>query len=178
MNVHRIRRVAFAAAVVLAACHGTEATYSVAGSVSGSTVPVVLKLNGGNDIALGGDGSFKFTQKLLKDDTFNVQVVDTNDQCSVANGSGIVAKSNITDVSITCVAQASQTPQLTIVRLANLSGSQENPAVSTGASGAGGIVVFPSTTQPMPITGGITFTGLTPLAGQLNIHLAPGGNPG
>ena len=29
----------------------------------------------------------------------------------------------------------------------------------------------------MPITGGITFTGLTPPAGQVNIHLAPSGNP-
>jgi len=177
MKVHRFRGVAFAAAVVLAACHGTEATYSVAGSVSGSTVPVVLKLNGGSDIAQNGDGSFKFSEKLLKGDTFNVQIVDTNDQCSVVNGSGTVAMSNITDVTISCIAQASQTPQLTIIRLANLDGSQENPAVSTAASGAGGIVVFPSTTQPMPITGGITFTGLTTVAGQVNIHLAPSGNP-
>src|SRR5262249_13603227 len=79
--------------------------------------------------------------------------------------------------SITCVAQASQSPQLTIIRTATLSGSQENPAVTTGASGAGGIIVIPSTTQPMPITGGITFSGLAPLGGQINIHPAPSGNP-
>ncbi|HUL92575.1 MAG TPA: CHRD domain-containing protein [Burkholderiales bacterium] len=165
------------AASVLAACHGTEATYSIGGSISGTTVAVVLKLNGGNDIAMGGDGSFKFDQKLLKGDTFNVQVVDTNDQCTVVNGAGTVNMSNITDVSISCIAQASQTPQLTIIRVANLGGSQENPPVASNASGVGGIVVFPSTTQSMPITGGITFSGLTPLAGQLNIHLAPSGNP-
>jgi len=177
MKVHGFRGVAVAAALALASCHGTEATYTIGGSISGTTVGVVVKLNGGNDISMGGDGSFKFTQKLLKDQTFNVQVVDTNDQCLVTGGSGTVAKSNITDVSISCIAQASQTPQLTIIRLANLDGSQENPVVTTNASGAGGIVVFPSTTQPMPITGGITFTGLTPLAGQVNIHLAPSGNP-
>lgn len=164
-------------ALALASCHGTEAQYSIGGDISGTTVPVVLKLNGGDDIAMGGDGSFKFSQKLLKDDTFNVQVVDTNDQCSVVNGAGTVNKSNITNVSITCIAQAQQQPQRALVRLANLAGSQENPAVSTAAGGVGGIVVIPSTTQPMPITGGITFTGLTPLAGQLNIHLAPSGNP-
>lgn len=169
--------VAAATAFALVSCHGTEAQYSIGGSISGTTVSVVLKLNGGNDISQNGDGNFKFDQKLLKDDTFNVQVVDTNDQCTVTNGAGTVGNSNIDNVSITCVAQASQNPQLTIIRLANLDGSQENPAVTTGASGAGGIVVFPSTSQPMPVTGGITFSGLVPLAGQINIHQAPSGNP-
>ena len=177
MKVHRFRGVAVATALALASCHGTEATYSIGGSISGTTVGVVLKLNGGNDISMGGDGSYKFDKKLLKDETFNVQVVDSNDQCTVANGAGTVAMSNITNVSITCIAQASQTPQRAIVRLANLSGSQENPPVTTNAGGVGGIVVFPSTTLPMPITGGITFTGLAPVGGQVNIYLAPSGNP-
>jgi hypothetical protein len=168
---------AVATAPALVSCHGTEAQYSIGGDISGTTVPVVLKLNGGNDISMSGDGSFKFDKKLLKNDTFNVQVVDTNDQCIVVNGAGTVNTSNINDVSITCVAQASQNPQLTIIRIANLNGSQENLPVTTNASGAGGIVVIPSTTQPMPVTGGITFTGLTPLGGGLNIHLAPTGNP-
>jgi hypothetical protein len=168
---------AIAIVLALASCHGTEPQFTIGGSISGNTVDVVLKLNGGNDLAKSGSGSFKFDAKLVKDDTFNVQVVDTNDQCTVANGAGTVDKSNITDVSITCIAQASQSPQLTIIRLANLDGAQENPAVTTNASGAGGIVVIPSTTQPMPITGGITFSGLAPLGGQINIHLAPSGNP-
>ena len=168
---------AFGVVLTLVSCHGTEPEFTIGGSISGNTVGVVLKLNGGNDLAMSSSGSFKFDHKLLKDDTFNVQVVDTNDQCTVVNGAGTIDKSNITDVSITCVAQASQSPQLTIIRTANLSGSQENPAVTTGASGSGGIVVFPSTTQPMPVTGGITFSGLAPLGGQINIHLAPSGNP-
>src|SRR3974390_1779208 len=168
---------AIAIGIALASCHGTEPEFTIGGNISGNTVGVVLKLNGGNDLAMGGSGSFKFDKKLVKDDTFNVQVVDTNDQCTVANGTGTVDKSNITDVSITCVAQASQSPQLTIIRVANLDGSQENPGVPTLAGGAGGIVVVPSTTQPMPITGGITFSGLAPLGGQINIHLAPSGDP-
>lgn len=178
-TVHRFLSGAAAAAILLllASCHGTEAQYSIGGDISGTTVPVVLKLNGGSDISMNGDGSFKFDQKLLKNDTFNVQVADPNDQCTVLNGAGTVNMSNITDVSITCIAQASQTPQLTIIRTAFLNGSQENPAVTSTASGVGGIVVIPSTTLPMPITGGITFTGLTPLAGQVNIFLAPSGNP-
>jgi len=178
-TVHRFLSGAAAAAVLLtlASCHGTDAQFSIGGSISGTTVPVVLKLNGGSDIAMNGDGSFKFSEKLLKNDTFNVQVVDKNDQCTVVNGAGTVNMSNITDVSITCIAQASQTPQLTIIRTAILNGAQENPAVTSTASGVGGIVVIPSTTQPMSVTGGITFTGLTPLTGQINIFAAPSGNP-
>lgn len=178
-NVRRILRrgLVFAAVPALVSCNGTEATYSIGGNISGTTVPVVLKLNGGNDLGLGGDGSFTFDQNLLKNDTFNVQVVDTNDQCTVANGAGTVDMSNITDVTITCVAQVQQQPQRALVRLANLSGSQEFPAVTTNASGVGGVIVVPSTTLPMAITGGITFAGLTPLAGQINIHVAPSGNP-
>jgi CHRD domain len=168
--------VVVAAVLALASCHGTEPQFTIGGNVSGNTVSVVLLLNGGNGVSVNsGGGSFKFDKKLLKDDTFNVQVVDSNDQCNVANGAGTVSTSNINDVSITCVAQASQSPQLTIIRMANLDGSQENPPVTTNASGVGGIVVIPSTTQPMPITGGITFSGLAPT--QLNIHQAPTGNP-
>lgn len=165
-------------APALVSCHGTEAQYSIGGDISGTTVPVVLKLNGGNDISMGGDGSFKFDHKLLKNDTFNVQVVDTNDQCTVVNGAGTVNMSNINDVSITCIAQASQSPQLAIIRMANLSGSQESPPVTTNATGVGGIVVIPNTTLPMPITGGITFSGLVPLGGQIGVFLAPPGTNG
>ncbi|HET7764782.1 MAG TPA: CHRD domain-containing protein [Burkholderiales bacterium] len=168
---------AMAAAPVLVSCHGTEAQYSIGGDISGTTVPVVLKLNGGNDISMSGDGSFKFDKKLLKNDTFNVQVVDTKDQCTVVNGAGTVNMSNINDVGITCIAQASQNPQLAILRMANLDGSQEFPPVTTAASGVGGIIVLPSTTQPMQITGGITFSGLAPLGNQIGVFLgAPGTN--
>jgi CHRD domain len=179
-TLSRLLAVPVAAAVVLGlvSCHGTEAQYSVGGDVSGNTVAVVVLLNGGDGVSVGaGGGSFKFDQKLVKNDTFNVQIADTNDQCTVVNGAGTINMSNINDVSFSCIAQASQIPQLTLIRVASLTGSQENPPVTTSASGGGGIVVFPSTTQPMPVTGGITFTGLTPLAGQVNIYLAPSGNP-
>ncbi len=175
----KILRASTASLVIvgLGSCHGTAPQFSVSGSVSGSTVAFVLKLNGAHDLSMSGDGNFKFDGKLLKGDTYNVQIVDSADQCVVANGAGTIAMSNITGVTITCVSQALQQPPKALVRLANLDGSQENPPVTTSASGVGGIVVFPSTTQPMPITGGITFSGLTPLAGQISIFLAPLGNP-
>jgi hypothetical protein len=156
----------------LASCHGTDATFSIGGDISGTTVPVVLKLNGGNDIAMGGDGSFKFDQKLLKNDTFNVQVVDPGDRCTVVNGAGTVAMSNITDVGISCVAQSAQNITLSAVRAANLSGAQEIPAVTSSATGVGGVILAPGS---FAMTGGVTVSGATPTV--VRIHQAPSGNP-
>jgi CHRD domain-containing protein len=172
-GVLRVSKAAAVAAVAagLASCHGTAPTYSVSGSVSGSTGAITVKLNGGNDIFMSGDGDFKFTGKLLSGDTFNIQVVDVNDDCTVSGGAGTIDQSDITGAAVSCVAQSLQNA---IVRTARLSGARENPAVTTNASGVGGVILAPASTA---ITGGITFTGLTPVASQIQIHQAPSGNP-
>ena len=175
-KVRRVLAGAAAAAVALAlvSCHGTDATYTIGGDISGVTGTAVLKLNGGNDIAVG-NGSFKFDKKLLTDETFNVQIIDASDRCTIANGAGTVGKSNVSNVEIACAAHVLQSPQ-TIIRTASMSGAPEHPPVTTGASGVGGLIVVSNGTQ-MAITGGITFTGLVPLPGGVNVHLAPSGNP-
>lgn len=172
-GVLRVSKAAAVAAVAaaLASCHGNAPTYSVSGSVGGSTGAITVKLNGGNDIFMSGNGDFKFTGKLLSGDTFNVQVVDVNDDCSVSGGAGSIDQSDITGVAVSC---AAQTLQNAIVRTARLNGARENPAVTTNASGVGGVILAPASTT---ITGGITFTGLTPIASQIQIHQAPSGNP-
>ena len=163
-----------AAALVLAACHGSDATYSVGGDISfqSGTGTAVLKLNGSNDISVNGNGSFKFDQKLLTDETFNVQVVDLSDRCTVANGAGTMGKSNVTNVSISCTPQSSQNFTLSGIRSANLSGAQEAPPVTTSATGVGGIILLPAS---LTMTGGVTVSGLTPVS--VRIHQAPTGNP-
>ena len=174
MNVVKVlgTLLASVAWVALASCHGTEPTYSVSGSVTGSSGALVVKLNGGNDISMSGDGDFKFTGKLVQDDTFNVQVVDLNDQCTVTGGAGTVGMTDITGVSIACAANALAQSAILSARL---SGAQENPPVSTNATGAGGIIALNLLTPT--ISGGITFSGLTPLSTQIHIHQAPSGNP-
>lgn len=166
-------RGAFAAgvALALAACHGSDATYSVGGDVSGATGTVVLKLNGDNDISTG-NGSFKFDQKLLTDETFNVQVVDVSDRCTVTNGAGTMGKSNVTNVSVVCTPQSSLNFTLTGIRSANLSGAQEFPPITTSATGVGGVILAPAS---LAMTGGVTVSGLTPVT--IKIHQAPTGNP-
>ncbi len=61
-----------------------------------------------------------------------------------------------------------------VIRSARINGAQENPPSASTASGVGGIIVDPTTKA---ITGGMTFTGLTPTAGGHHIHQAPSGNP-
>lgn len=164
--------IAAAVAVALVSCNGTDATYSIGGNISGTTGPVVLRLNGGDAISQNGDGDFKFTQKLLMNQTFNVQVADPNDRCIVQNGTGVVAQQNITDVSITCAAQTDEF----VVRSAVLNGSNESPSVTTTMTGAGGIVVDPKDPTNITIDGGITLRGLTTQTiTQVNILLAPAG---
>src|SRR5690242_7843113 len=166
-----------AAAGMLASCGKGVVTYTVGGSISGATPTVLITLNGTTGINMSGDGNFRFPNKLMTGDTYNVQIADPSDRCTVANGAGTVAMMNIVNVSITCVTQpATQT----VVRSALLSGAAENPAVTTNARGVGGVIVINSNPAVnSPITGGITISGLTP-GGQLNpvqIHQSPLGNP-
>jgi hypothetical protein len=132
-----------------------------------------VKLNGGNDISMSGDGDFKFTGQLLQGDTYNVQIVDPGDRCTVSGGAGTIAMSNITGVSINCAAQNAQTITQSLILSANLTGAQVNLPVTTAATGAGGVVLAPAS---LSISGGFTFSGLAPIAVEL--RQAPSGHPG
>ncbi len=63
---------------------------------------------------------------------------------------------------------------LQIVRSASLSGAQEFVPTASLATGRGAVVVNTDTRE---ISGGMTFTGLTPSAGGHHIHQAPSGAP-
>jgi hypothetical protein len=145
-------------------------TYTVGGTVAGSTGSVVLQLNGANNTSMAAPGTFAFGAQLANGATYNVTVIAANQTCTVANGAGTMGASNITNVAITCAAQTTQK----VVRSAALSGAQENPATTSTATGRGAIVVDPTTKE---ITGGMVFTGLTPSAGGHHIHQAPTGQP-
>src|SRR5947208_7315655 len=60
------------------------ATYTVGGTLSGATGTVALKLNGSSNISMA-NGAFTFTTMVANNDFYNVQVVDANDRCTVAN---------------------------------------------------------------------------------------------
>src|SRR3989475_1104632 len=149
----------------------TTPMYTVSGTLSGATGTVVLRLNGADDMTKS-NGPFTFTTTLPYLATYNVQVVDANDRCTVANGAGPMGVANVTNVAVTCGAQGTQK----VIRSALLNGAQEGSMSS--ATGVGGVIVDPTDTDGsgnVLITGGITFSGLTS-TGQ-HIHQAPIGNP-
>jgi hypothetical protein len=174
---------ALAMAVALVSCHGTEATYSIGGNITGTDGPVVLRLNGANDLAVSGDGNFTFDQKLLKDDPFNVQVANPTGRCTVQNGAGTVAQSNVKDVSISCVAYATTPTALLqiVIRSANVDGSHVNMPVTTTASAVGGIIADPTDKDAsgnVAIVGGLVLSGLAQVPTDVAVFQAPKGNPG
>jgi len=136
------------------------ATYTVSGALSGATGTVVLKLNGGSDVSMA-NGPFTFTTMLASGATFNVQVVDASDRCTVTGGAGTMTAANVTGVAVACAAQGIQE----VIRSARLDGAQAG-TTATG-TGLGGVIVNPTTRA---ITGGITFSGLTGNPTAAHIH--------
>jgi Putative esterase len=82
--------------------------YSVGGSVSGLTGPVVLADNGGDDTPVSADGSFTFPTMLAAGAAYqvSVQTEPPGESCGVANGSGTIAAAGVTSVTVTCAANA------------------------------------------------------------------------
>jgi hypothetical protein len=149
-------------------------TYTVGGNITGATGTVVLKLNGGSDTPMAAAGAFTFPTGLVAGSTYNVQVAAPNQRCTVTSGAGSMGAANISNVAIACGAQTTQT----VIRSAVLNGAQEGSRST--ATGVGGVIVDPTNADvngAVLITGGITFSGLTPTTGGHHIHQAPVGNP-
>lgn len=171
MNIRTGLKGLMAAAVLagIVSCGGggggsSSPTYTVGGTVAGSAGNVVLQINGAGNLTTTGPGAFTFAGPLSSGASYTVTVSSAVQNCSVTNGTGTVSASNITNVFVSCT---------TVVRSATLGGGSENPAVATAAAGRGAVIVNPTTKE---ITGGITFSGLTPTAGGHHIHQAPAGN--
>ncbi len=81
-------------------------TFSVGGAVSGLAGTVVLRLNGGNDLAVSASGGFAFGVKLADLSSYGVTVLTqpTGQSCSVANGTGTLAGADVTNVGVSCAA--------------------------------------------------------------------------
>lgn len=85
-------------------------TYTIGGNIAGlaSGQSVVLQDNGGDNLTLSTNGGFAFVTGLASNSTYNVTVLTqpANGQvCSVTAGSGTVATSNVTSVSVTCASK-------------------------------------------------------------------------
>jgi len=87
-------------------CVTTEIT--VGGSVSGlNGSGLVLQNNGTDNLSIAANGSFTFVNTLTTGAAYNITVLqqpsNPTQECTVINGSGTAANSNIQNVSVTCV---------------------------------------------------------------------------
>ncbi|MCB1159628.1 MAG: Ig-like domain-containing protein [Leptospiraceae bacterium] len=80
---------------------GRLVTYTVAGTVSGLSGTLVLQKNGGDDITITSNGSFKFSTDVAGDYSVTVKTQPTGQTCTVSNASG-TAITNVTNVSVSC----------------------------------------------------------------------------
>ena len=117
-------------------------TYSIGGTVSGLSGTVVLQDNGGDDLSVSASGAFTFGTGLTSGSAYSV-TVKTNpagQTCSVANGSGTVGSAGVTNVAVTCTANAAGTYSIggTVSGLSGTVVLQDNGGddLSVSASGA------------------------------------------
>ena len=119
---------------------GDVATHQVGGTVSGLSGTVALQDNGGDDLSVSASGAFTFATALAAGSAYNV-TVKTNpagQTCSVANGSGTVGSSDITNIAVTCTAAATHQVGGTVSGLSGTVALQDNGGddLSVSASGA------------------------------------------
>lgn len=78
--------------------------YSIGGTVSGISGPMVLQNNQGDDLTVVQDGIFAFTTALPQGTSYAVSVArrPALQGCKVENGSGTVGNADVTDIIITC----------------------------------------------------------------------------
>ena len=87
---------------------GNVTTYQVGGTVSGLSGTVVLQDNGGDNLSVSANGGFTFATALSAGSAYSV-TVKTNpagQTCSVANGSGTIGSSGVTNIAVTCTTSA------------------------------------------------------------------------
>jgi predicted SpoU family rRNA methylase len=85
-----------------------SSTFSIGGTVSGlnSGTSVTLLDNGTDSLTVTANGTFTFKTKLASGAAYDVTVgtQPTGETCTVANGSGTVGSSNVTNVAVSCSA--------------------------------------------------------------------------
>jgi HJR/Mrr/RecB family endonuclease len=85
----------------------TGGGFTVGGMVSGLTgAGLVLRNNGGNDLAISADGPFTFSAPLGAGVAYEVTVATqpSGQTCTVSNGTGSIAGANVTNVAVDCTA--------------------------------------------------------------------------
>jgi YVTN family beta-propeller protein len=113
-----LRNVLPLAILLLSACSGggsgsteptpTLSSYTVGGAVTGLAGSVILRNNDGDDLTITADGNFTFVTSITNGSPYAVTILiqPSGQTCSVSTGAGTVSGGNVSDVAVTCSANA------------------------------------------------------------------------
>ncbi len=78
--------------------------HAIGGTISGLSGTVVLQNNGINDLSISANGLFTFTRPIIKGASYNITVSEQpgGQTCIVTNGTGIIGRSKVGNVSVSC----------------------------------------------------------------------------
>jgi len=81
-------------------------SYTLIGSATGLTGTLILQNNNGDNLTVAGDGSFTFAKAVASGSPYNVSVLSSpaGQSCSITNSSGTMALANVSNISVSCVA--------------------------------------------------------------------------
>jgi len=165
----------------------TTNSFTIGGTVSGLLgAGLMLQNNGGNDLAIGGNGAFTFTTSILSGATYAVteftQPSGPVQSCNVTSGSGTVGAGNVTSIGVNC------NDTFTIGSLGDPLATQQWHLKNTGqnafADGTG-VVGIDINVEPVYSTFGFTGngvitavvdTGLEIAHEDLSANVIPGGS--
>ena len=176
------RAVAAFTILILVACGGggdggPPPTYTVGGTISGLTGSgLVLRDNGGDALAVAGNGPFTFTSRIPAGSAYGVSVLtqptSPSQTCVATNGSG-QAGSNVMNISVTCTTNR-YTVSGTVFGLAGSAIQLSDNGIDTLPVNKDGIFVFPS-----PVLSGSAYTvRITAQPSDPTLHCAVAGGIG
>jgi endonuclease/exonuclease/phosphatase family metal-dependent hydrolase len=98
-----------------------ESLYTIGGTINGLSGTVVLKNNGGDDLSLSENGPFTFATVMKEAAAYHVAVwgQPEGQTCTVANGSGVMASADVTNVAVTCTDNPPNLPPAIQIKLAS-----------------------------------------------------------
>jgi len=152
----------------------TTNSFTIGGAVSGLLgAGLVLQNNGGNNLAISGNGGFTFSTAIPSGATYAVTVLTQPggpvQSCSVMGGSGTLGAGNVTSVRVNC------NDTFTIASLADPLATQQWHLKNTGqnafADGVG-IAGFDINVEPVYSTFGFTGSGVITAVVDTGLEIA------
>lgn len=123
---------------------GGVVSYALGGVVSGLSGSVTLQSTAGDSLVMSSDGGFTFPTKINSGASYAVTVVaqPETQTCTVTQGSGLMRDGNVTNVSVSCVANTTVLSASINMLALSVTGITEYGVSGTPSSGSARIITI------------------------------------